>query len=219
VTVVDDARGDATLFLEPGPQIAHEEWEALVTIYLDRLAHAKAVVLAGSLPPGVPVDAYRQLGELATKAGVPVVLDAVGEALTWGLHARPQLVKPNLSELEGFAGNRLNTEPDKLQAVEAMLEVGAEAVVVSLGDEGLLAVTIEGRWRVQPSERLTGNPTGAGDAVVSALTLGMIRGTSWPKRLADACALSMAAVKAPEAGEFDDKAYRHYQQLVRVTSF
>jgi tagatose 6-phosphate kinase len=41
-------------------------------------------------------------------------------------------------------------------------------------------------------------------------------GTTWPDRLADAVALSAAAVVAPLAGSFDAAAYGRYREQVAV---
>ena len=56
-------------------------------------------------------------------------------------------------------------------------------------------------WRAAPPEALPGNPTGAGDACVAALAAGLAAGTPWPELLADAVALSAAAVACPLAGD------------------
>jgi tagatose 6-phosphate kinase len=67
--------------------------------------------------------------------------------------------------------------------------------------------------RVPPPRRVTGNPTGAGDAVVAALAAGAAAGeVSWPALLADAAALSAATVLAPVAGSFDATAYERFRR-------
>jgi tagatose 6-phosphate kinase len=86
---------------------------------------------------------------------------------------------------------------------------GARTVVVSLGAESLLAVTGEEVHRVPPPRVVIGNPTGAGDAVVAALTAGA--GSPWPDLLGDAAALSAAAVLAPLAGSYDSAAYERFR--------
>jgi tagatose 6-phosphate kinase len=63
---------------------------------------------------------------------------------------------------------------------------------------------------------MTGNPTGAGDAASAALIAGMLDRTDWPARLADAVALSAAAVAAPQAGSFDPDSYRRLRDQVSV---
>ncbi|MEZ0069376.1 tagatose 6-phosphate kinase [Streptacidiphilus sp. MAP12-20] len=111
VAVVDAAAGGGasgggvTGFWEPGPMVTAEEFERFVRDdFLPSLATARAVVLSGSLPPGVPVDAYARLVRLAADAGVPALVDADGPALRAALGARPALVKPNAEEARRALG-------------------------------------------------------------------------------------------------------------------
>jgi tagatose 6-phosphate kinase len=159
----------------------------------------------------VPVDAYAVLGTIAAEHHVPVVLDADGEALRRGLAARPAVVKPNAEELARVAPGM-----SPLAAAHVLRGAGAEAVVASLGRDGVVASTPAGDWRVSPSEAVRGNPTGAGDAAVAALTAGMVGDWPWPERLRHAVALSTAAVLSPVAGSFDRAAYHRHLQQVRV---
>jgi tagatose 6-phosphate kinase len=211
VAVVDTEAGEATGFWEPGPAVTDAEWAALLRDVDEELARARALVLSGSLPPGVPPDAYAVLGARAARSGVPVVLDADGDALRLGLSGRPEVVKPNREELASVAGTA-----DVREGAARLRGLGARSVVASLGAEGLLAMTEEGCWRARPAQPAAGNPTGAGDAAVAALALGLVRGSTWPDRLAEAVALSAAAVSAPLAGSFDDEAYRRQRAAVTV---
>ncbi|MEV4243967.1 PfkB family carbohydrate kinase [Streptosporangium canum] len=99
---------------------------------------------------------------------------------------------------------------------EALRRGGAEAVVVSLGAGGLLAVTPEGAWRAAMPYRVEGNPTGAGDALVAGLALGLVEGTPWPERLRRAAALGAAAVAAPVAGDFDRETFQRIHPEIVV---
>ncbi len=65
------------------------EWARFTRRYRELLGGARAVVLSGSLPPGVPADAYGVLVALARAAGVPALLDADGEALLAALPRGP----------------------------------------------------------------------------------------------------------------------------------
>jgi tagatose 6-phosphate kinase len=209
-TVVDDG-GTVTAFNEAGPEVTEDEFAKFRGQYAEAVAGASAVVLSGSLPAGLAAGAYAGLIEIATAAGVPVVLDTHGEALLLGAAAGAAIVKPNLDELASLAGRPLSTPdgPD-LTAVAAAADqlrtAGAEAVVASLGSAGLLATTGDGRWRARPAA-VAGNPTGAGDAVVAALAHGLVLGRPWDERLRHAAALGAATVAAPVAGEFSDDDY------------
>ncbi|MEU4114855.1 1-phosphofructokinase family hexose kinase [Kitasatospora sp. NPDC028055] len=198
VTVVDELAGDATVLLEPGPLVSTGEWGRFLDRLDTLLPAARAVVFSGSLPRGVPADAYAELVLLAHTHGVPAVVDADGPALRSSLAAKPALVKPNADELAAVTGLR-----DPVRAAHALQGAGAKSVVASLGPDGLVAVTPDGSWQARVPERLFGNPTGAGDAAVAALSVGLVTGASWPDRLAEAVALSAAAVAAPLAGDFD----------------
>ncbi|GAA2143616.1 1-phosphofructokinase family hexose kinase [Kitasatospora kazusensis] len=211
IAVVDRRAGDVTMLNEAGPEITAEEWAGFVRHYAALLPACSGVVLAGSLPPGVPADAYRPLVELARLHRVPVVLDASGVPLSAALAAGPDLVKPNADELRESTGTA-----DPYRAAQLLRERGAQAVVASLGADGMLAVTGEGCWLARPPERLEGNPTGAGDSAVAALVLGLVDGRPWPERLAEAVALSAATVLSPVAGRFDAAAHRRLLPLVTV---
>jgi tagatose 6-phosphate kinase len=102
-------------------------------------------------------------------------------------------------------------------AAEELRAAGAGAVVVSLGAGGLLAVTGGGVWRATQPRRVAGNPTGAGDAVVAGLTLGLVLGRSWDERLRQALALGCATAAARVAGEFGPDDYERALAEATVT--
>jgi tagatose 6-phosphate kinase len=201
--MVAEEDGQATGFSEPGAVVAEAEWAAFRGRFMELLTGAKAVVLSGSLPHTLLPDVYAQLIQAAAAADVPALLDADGEALELGLAARPAVVKINRAELAGVVG-----EGDVVAGAKALRDAGAGAVVVSQGAAGLTCVADGAVWHAAPPEALTGNPAGAGDAASAALIVGLLDGIGWPARLADAAALSAAAVCAPLAGSFDAEVYR-----------
>jgi 1-phosphofructokinase family hexose kinase len=211
VTIVD-GRGDVAAFNEHGPRVAAAEFADFRARYAKAVRSCTAIVLSGSLAPGLPADTYATLIEVAATAGVPAVLDTSGEALARGVAARPAIVKPNLDELQPLPGRPLVTgHGTDLRAVAAAADklrtAGAQAVVVSLGADGLLAATVDGRWHAFPPGAVAGNATGAGDAVAAGLAHALVRGLPWDERLRHAVALGTAAAAAPAAGEFSTTDY------------
>jgi tagatose 6-phosphate kinase len=213
-TVVDDSVADhgVTAFHEAGPEAGEEEFAGFRRGYEQALEAATAVVLSGSLPPGLEAGTYATLIETAAAAGVPAVLDTHGEALRRGAAAGPAIVKPNLAELAALAGRPLSPVMDgaadraTVEAAAGELD-GAEAVVITLGPDGLLAATGDGCWRARPPAAMAGNATGAGDAVAAALAHGLVLGRPWDERLRHAAALGAATAAAPVAGEFRHQDY------------
>jgi len=225
-------KGAVTAFYEAGPEVSAREFAEFRGQYEKALAGAEAVVLSGSLPTGLAAGTYATLIETAAAAGVPAVLDTHGEALRRGVAAGPAIVKPNLEELENLAGRRLSaplggsgasgasgaSSPDLAAvtlAADQLRTLGAQAVVASLGPQGLLAATGDGRWQARAPE-VAGNATGAGDAVAAALAHGLAIGRPWHERLRHAAALGAATVAAPVAGEFSDADYARALTTVTV---
>jgi len=194
--------GSVTLLNEPGPRLTEDEWQTLAAAV--RAREPDVLVCSGSLPPGA--GGYAEL-----LGDAPSILDTSGEALLAGLAGRPSVIKPNADELREVTGLS-----DPVTAANELRKAGAGAVVVSLGPEGLLAVTGSGNWHATPSTVLSGNTTGAGDAVVAALALGLSRAEPWPDILRRAVALSGAAVLGPLAGDVDLAHYEAEQGLVAV---
>jgi len=209
-SVVDDSR--VTAFHEPGPEVGAAEFAEFRAGYQKALAGAEAVVLSGSLPPGLPNGTY---ATLIQAAGVPVVLDTHGEALRRGAAAAPAIVKPNRAEIEALTGRSLTT-PEELTVGAGELGGAGAAVVVTLGPEGLLAATGDGCWRARMPAAVAGNATGAGDAVTAALAHGIVVGRPWQERLRHAAALGAATAAAPVAGEFRQQDYRDALRAVAV---
>jgi tagatose 6-phosphate kinase len=222
-TVADSTTGQAALFNEPGPPVSAREFRQFTASYRRALVGSAAVVLSGSLPLRLPDDAYAGLIAAAVAAGVPAILDTSGAALTAALAEGPAIVKPNLAELEAITGTSLRRAdgPDVAgveRAARTLVARGAGAAVISLGPDGLLAVTQDGCWRARPPAPVPGNPTGAGDAVVAGLADSLVAGRSWAGRLRHAVALGTAAAAAPVAGEFAAQDYVRLLPVVRVAA-
>lgn len=211
LTVVSRDDGDATVFNESGPQVRPAEWESFTARFAALVRGAAVVVLSGSLPPGLPSDAYAPLIRMAAEAGAATVVDTSGPALLDALGAAPDVVKPNAAELTAVTGRK-----DVASAAAELRALGARAVVASCGPDGVHAVTPRGAWRAAPPEQLAGNPTGAGDACVAALAAGLATGAPWSAILREAVALSAAAVPCPMAGDIDAATHRRFRTTVSV---
>lgn len=211
VGIVDRASGDATVLNEAGPTVSPAEWSTLVDSTQRRLAGATTLVISGSLPPGVEQSAVAQLASLAVASGVPVIVDTSGPALIEAVAIGPDIVKPNGHEITAATGIE-----DPLEGARALLDQGAKAVVVSLGEDGMCVVTADRILRARPTQKIRGNPTGAGDAGVAALAAGLSVGNTWEERLRQAVSVSAAAVAHPLAGSYDSDVYNSMLNEVLV---
>ena len=118
-----------------GPAIPPESLEALLD-RLDGLSAGDFLVLAGSVPAGLPGGVYGRILDRLAGRGVEAVVDAEGALLRDALSRRPFLVKPNRRELEDLLGRALPTEGDLRDGAAALRRAGARNVLVSLGAGG-----------------------------------------------------------------------------------
>ena len=220
-TVVDGRSGGTALFSEPGPRTGAGEFAEFAVMYQEALRGCAAVVLSGSLPPGLPAGSYATLIELATAAGVPAVLDTHGEALLAGAAAGPAIVKPNLAELEALAG--LAAVPGRGRRPAG----GGGRRPPAPGGRRAGGGGLAGRRRPAGRDRgrqLAGTagrrgdrePDRAGDAVAAGLAHGLVLGRPWDERLRHAVALGTATAAAPVAGEFSHEHYASALAAVTV---
>ncbi len=190
-------RGGQTLLNARGPAVTAEEWRSFLT-HLRMLDLRDAyVVLGGSLPRGLPIDAYRQVVSLVQGRGARAILDADGPCLREGLKAKPFAVKPNLNELRRATKRRLTTDQQMLAAATALHEKGVAIVIVSLGRRGLLVVSGTECLRTMPPSVKVRSTVGAGDSTVAGFVFCHAAGKALEDCVRFATASGTAATLAP----------------------
>ncbi|GAA2626446.1 MULTISPECIES: 1-phosphofructokinase family hexose kinase [Streptomyces] len=178
----------------PGPALSPEESALLLDTVRSAAAEASWVACCGGLPPGLGPRWCADLVARAHAAGARTVLDTPGPALHGALAARPEVIHSDASELAAAVGRPLPTLGDVVKAAEELRELGAGAVLASLGGDGRLLVSAEGAHHgAAPA------PAGRGDAAADGASLAgfLIAGGTGPGALASALAHGTAAVRLP----------------------
>jgi 1-phosphofructokinase family hexose kinase len=170
LAVVDPTSGEQTEINERGPAVSPEEVERFVA-RLDYLAEgAKLCVLAGTLPPGAGDDLYARLVKDLSAKGVPVVLDAEGEAMLSGLRAGAAVVTPNEREAEELVGQEFADRDDLVAGLSELVRLGAAEAAITRPD-GCVAVVGEGGERrfleVRTESLEPVSTVGSGDAFLA----------------------------------------------------
>jgi len=165
---ITDQHGLAIRLNERGPKISAEELARVEKVVANRLEKASWLMLCGSVPPGVSTDFYTKLIRLARERGVKTMLDTDGDALLDGVEAGPTMVSPNQPEAERLLNRALITRAQLLEAATRIKAMGAEAVMLSLGARGVVAVNENQLLEVVPPRTDAVSPLGAGDALAAA---------------------------------------------------
>jgi len=201
--IIDPVSGTLTEINEPGFAVGEEHLRLLHQKVEELAKRCTVMVFSGSLPPGVPQDIYATLLRIARKNGVKTVLDTSGEALRNGLTERPDLIKPNLAEVEDFFQTKVDEEKALVDAARELLLRGARMVVISMGAAGALAAGGDGVIRASAPPIDTCSTVGAGDSMVAALACGLTDGRPLGEKMRLATAASMAALAECEnKGEY-----------------
>jgi 1-phosphofructokinase len=196
ITVVEPD-GTTTKFNEPGAELSSEELAAVIGAVKTAAQSADWLVLSGSLPPGTPADVYADMIRGLAGSGTRVAVDTSGPALEAAVAAGPTLVKPNRGELTGAAGVRLLTIADVVEAAGRLREMGARAVLASLGADGAVLVDDDGAVHGRTPAVAQLSSVGAGDAMLAGFLAGGGKGVD---ALSEALAWGAAAVLQPGSG-------------------
>jgi len=173
----------------PGPRISQLELQKLREKIRNTEPKPDFIVFAGSIPPGIPGDTYRELIEEAKSLGIRTALDSEGIWLSEGIKAKPHLIKPNVHEAEELLGAELKDDKAIIRAVKSFLEQGIGVAVISRGRGGLIAATKGKMLKAVPPQVKVRNTVGAGDSALAGLVLGL----SQRATLEEACRLAVAA--------------------------
>ncbi len=206
LSVLDRQTGDLTEFYEAGIALAEDRWPSVETALskaLDEEADATVVLLAGSLPPGAPLEAYRRLAQAGRDAGARVVVDIGGPALEVALDARPWLVKINAAEALETTGIATGDQAGVLAAAQALRGRGADAVLITMGIAGALLLTSDGEWVAGPPPERGAYSVGSGDALLGGLVVALARGADLPEAVRFGSAAAAANALVPGQGELD----------------
>jgi len=176
LAIVETRMQRHTILSEAGPPTELTYLDKLRFELERRLRPNDWVVLAGSVPPGIPASVYADLTEIAHAYGAMVCLDADEKLLELGIEAIPDLVKPNCEELGRLVGRTLENVHDVLAAAYDLRARGIRDVVVSRGGKGAVAVSPEGAYEVLPPPIRSISAIGAGDSLVAGVVYALARG-------------------------------------------
>lgn len=198
IKITDPEQNETTDINFPGPSPAAADLAAL----RDRLEKIDAgwFVLAGSLPPGVSAGIYGELTAQLRARGAQVAIDTSGEPLALALDAGPDLIKPNIHELEAMLGVTLADEAAVIEAARKLNARGIELVVVSMGRDGACYVTKDEAIVARPPAVEVRSTVGAGDAMVAGTVAGRLRGLSLGDSARMGTAFSLEALTRIESG-------------------
>ena len=166
--------GVMTEINEKGDFVSQDLFEALKAKIADYGSHANIIVFSGSAPKGLHEECYTELIASARKnnPNVRIILDAEGRLLLNGLRAKPDIIKPNLFELETAYGVKLNSNEEIVSLCREIIKYeGTKMICVSMGSEGAVAVDANCAYFAPPLPIRVKGLQGAGDSMVAGICI------------------------------------------------
>ncbi|ALC06123.1 fructose-1-phosphate kinase [Corynebacterium deserti GIMN1.010] len=214
-TTVTEPDGTTTKLNGPGAFLSEPKLRSLEKMLVNALVpEVTWVVLAGSLPPGAPVDWYPRLTALihAARPDVRVAVDTSDQPLLeLGKKldepgAAPNLIKPNgleLGQLANVDGEELEALALKgdytaiIDAAEVLVQRGVEQVLVTLGPAGAVLVNADGAWTSTTPAIDVVSTVGAGDCALAGFVMARSQKKSIEESLLNAVSYGSAAAALP----------------------
>lgn len=206
---VTEPDGTTTKVNEPGPTLGIAQ-QSIITEALVRAANGSSwIVLAGSLPPGLPTNYYAGIVDHLHDAlgeSCPLIAIDTSDAPLTDLYAGasrlPDLIKPNAEELASLAGTHsaaeLEASPELAAAAASQLVArGTAAVLATLGARGAVLVTGSGAWWATHPPVRARSTVGAGDSSLAGYLIAHDRGAPPTDCLRWAVAYGAAATSLP----------------------
>lgn len=192
------ADGMREVYETPQP-IGATTWELVAETVALRTRAGDLVVIAGSVPAGVPLDGLAELVRALRLAGVRVFIDTHGDPLGAMARAEPQLIKVNRAEAEDAVG----THRDAAVLARRIAALSNGAVVVTDGAGGSVGLAADGDpVRIAPIVNAGRFPVGSGDSYLAGFVHADALGLSFADRLRWGAACATANTLVAGAAEF-----------------
>ncbi|MBI2421600.1 MAG: 1-phosphofructokinase family hexose kinase [Candidatus Hydrogenedentes bacterium] len=203
-TILEASVHRQTPLFEDGPAVNPAEKSAVLAAFRQAVQGARVVTLNGAVTsPETLTDLYAQCIPIAREAGAKVILDSYGPEFAAGLAARPNVIKPNLEEAAALMGRSLYGVSARRDALRYFLDQGVDAVVLSMGAEGLLFADGIRSWQITPPVINEVNPVGSGDALVAGLAIGLAEDWEWDRSLRFGIGAGAANAMTWDIGHFE----------------
>lgn len=220
LSIIDPTSGVQTEINERGPQVTEDDLARFSERLLYLAKGADTCVIAGSLPPGLPIDAYADLIAQLGDAGLTTVLDTDGEPMRAGLRGGPHVVAPNVAEAEEVVGYEFSEPEDLTAALGGLVEMGAREAIVTT-ESGCVGLVGKGserqclRAEIEPLAPVAS--IGSGDAFVAGYVSARRRGGDPAECLAYGVACGAESTQHLGAGTVDHAEVEKLRAGVSVT--
>ena len=163
--------GEEYKLVNQGPEIP----QTAVHNFLNQIRALQAedyLCVSGSLPRGMSPKVLVEISRICQEKGIHLIIDSSDQEVMDCLPYRPFLLKPNEEELSSWFGRKMVTDEDYFVYGQRLVELGAENVLLSLGEKGAILFTKDRVFRGNSPKGKVVNTACAGDTMLGAFLAG-----------------------------------------------
>lgn len=163
--------GEEYKLVNQGPEIP----QTAVHNFLNQIRVLQAedyLCVSGSLPRGLSPKVLIEISRICQEKGVHLIIDSSDQEAMDCLPYRPFLLKPNEEELSSWFGRKMVTDEDYFVYGQRLVELGAENILLSLGEKGAILFTKDRVFRGNSPKGKVVNTACAGDTMLGAFLAG-----------------------------------------------
>ncbi|EMF0614054.1 1-phosphofructokinase [Enterococcus faecium] len=163
--------GEEYKLVNQGPEIP----QTAVHNFLNQIRALQAedyLCVSGSLPRGLSPKVLIEISRICREKGIHLIIDSSDQEVMDCLPYRPFLLKPNEEELSSWFGRKMVTDEDYFVYGQRLVELGAENVLLSLGEKGAILFTKDRVFRGNSPKGKVVNTACAGDTMLGAFLAG-----------------------------------------------
>jgi len=184
--IVVNANGQNSIVLSPGAN------GKVSSSDIERASFSSFKLLLLQLE--IPTPAVLSAAKLAKQNNIRIILNpAPAKELPNDLIALADLIIPNETELSLLTNQPVNDVTSAELAARKLLELGAQNVVVTLGEKGALIVTKESAHHIPPFKVDVVDTTAAGDAFIGGLATSLLQNKTLEDAVRFGCATGALA--------------------------
>jgi 1-phosphofructokinase len=189
-----DKRSMLTEINDRGETVARDKQEELIKMVAEIDPSCEIAVMSGSLPKCGKPEFYAEVLSVIPK-NVKVIVDTEKANMLSAIGSREIfMAKPNLRELESFAGESLLDLKDMLRASQKYIDLGVQNVLVSLGADGAILTDGKESYFCKSASVAVNSTVGAGDSMVAAACVGLQKNVPMHELLKMSVAAGTASV-------------------------
>lgn len=153
----EELGGLETAVTDVGPTVFVDAQKRLLWNIDRLLPRATAVIMGGSLPPGVPDDFFKEIINRVKRKNIPIFIDAYGKALDLAIEALPTVAKLDHRFMDTVRGVSLSTLDHLIEISKKIFDEGVDWVITSYFNNSNVFCTTKGFFlaEVRPEKILT----------------------------------------------------------------